>query len=134
MPAKTSAAAQALGRLLLSLLFVITGFGFFSRQGDITANIAAHHLPFPELGYVVALATEFGGGLLILLGFQTRLAALALATFCVITGVVFHYDPGNAAQMGQYYKDLALAGGFLQLFAVGGGAWSLDAFVGRRKI
>ena len=54
-------------------------------------------------------------------------AALLLAGFCVVTAVVVHFQPDNAGQMINYYKNLCMAGGFLQLFAVGAGGWSLDA-------
>jgi len=75
----------------------------------------------------LAIATELGCGLLIVLGFYTRAAALILAGFCVVTAVVFHTNLGDRNQLLHFEKDLAIAGAFLVLFARGSGAWSLDA-------
>ncbi len=84
----------------------------------------------------LVILTELGGGILILIGFQTRLASILLAGFCVISGYLFHFlavtgDPANAmADMTNqimFMKNLAIAGGFLALFASGAGAWSVDA-------
>ena len=81
------------------------------------------------LGTALAWAAaifEVAAGIAILVGFQTKYAALALAAFCVFTGLVFH---GGADQMQQImmFKNIGLAGGFLALAAAGAGAWSVDA-------
>ena len=60
-------------------------------------------------------------------------AAFVLAGFCVVSGLLFHLHPGNPGQMINFLKNLAMAGGFLQLWAVGGGRWSLDALSGRSR-
>lgn len=132
MPNVVIAAAQLLGRLLLSIIFILGGVGKLSAPGPTIAYIGAGGLPFPDLAYYVAVAVELGGGLLILFGFQTRLAAIVLAGWCVVTGVIFHFHPGDQGQMINYMKNLAMAGGFLQLFAVGAGAWSVDTLLRRR--
>ncbi len=134
MPLMTSAAAQALGRVLLSIIFILGGLGKIASPAATIAYISSVGIPFPEPAMYASIVVELGGGLMILLGFQTRLVALALAAFCIVTGLLFHYNPGDAGQMTHYFKNLAMAGGFLQLFAVGAGLWSLDAVVGRRKI
>ncbi len=134
MPPTTSAAAQAFGRLLLAVIFLLSGYAKITNPTGTIAAIGAIGVPYPEIGYYLAVLVEFGGGLLILLGLQTRLAALALAGFCIATGLLVHYHPGNQGQMTHFLKNLAMAGGFLQLFAVGAGLWSLDAVIGRRKI
>ncbi len=128
-----AAAAQLLGRVLLSIIFIMAGWGKISAPDATIAYIASHGLPIPQVAYYVDLVIEFGGGLAILLGLQTRFSALVLAGFCVVTGVIFHYHPGDQGQMINYLKNLAMAGGFLQLFAVGGGAWSLDAMIIARR-
>lgn len=109
-------AAQLLGRLLLALIFLSAGWGKVGAPDGTIAYITAHGIPLPRLAYYAALVVELGGGMAILLGFQTRLAALLLATFCVVTGVIFHFQPGDAGQMTNYLKNLAMAGGFLQLW------------------
>lgn len=128
-----SPAAQLLGRILLSIIFITGGLGKLAAAGPTIAYIGSHGLPFPELAYYVSVIVELGGGLLVLFGFQARLAALVLAGWCVVTGVLFHYHPGDQGQMINYYKNLAMAGGFLQLLALGAGAWSVDALLRRRS-
>ncbi len=129
-----SAAAQLLGRGLLSIIFIIGGLGKIAAPGPTIGYITSSGLPYPELAYYASVVIELGGGLAILFGLQTRLVGPALALFCVVTGLVFHFHPGNAGQMTHYLKNLAMAGGFLQLFALGGGLYSVDALLRRRKI
>jgi putative oxidoreductase len=81
----------------------------------------------------LAIAVEAGCGLAILLGYQTRVAALILAGFCVVAAVVFHTKFGDRNQLLHFEKDLAIAGGFLILFAHGGGAFTLDAVLKSRR-
>ena len=132
MPILLSPALQLLGRILLAAIFIMGGYGKLGTPGPTTANIASSGLPFPQLAYWIAVVVELGGGLAILLGFQTRLAALVLAGWCIVTGFLFHYQPGVVGQMINFNKNLAMAGGFLQLVALGAGAWSLDALLRRR--
>jgi hypothetical protein len=74
-----------------------------------------------------AIALEIGCGVLILLGYYTRPAALLLAGFCLATAVLFHIKLGNRNELLHFEKDLAIAGGLLVLFAHGAGRWALDA-------
>src|SRR5690242_6689059 len=80
----------------------------------------------------LAIGFELGCGLLILFGYQTRIAALLLAGFCVATALLFHTRFGDRNQLLHFEKDLAIAGGFLMVFALGSGAWSIDALRQRR--
>ncbi len=134
MPPTISAASQALGRVLMSVIFILSGYGKLNAPDATIAYFTKLALPLPTLAYYLTVAVEFGGGLLMLIGLQTRLVALVLAAWCIATGLLVHFHPGDEAQMIQYLKNLAMCGGFLQLFATGGGAWSLDAMVGRRKV
>jgi putative oxidoreductase len=94
--------------------------------------IAAAGLPFPPLAFVVAVAVELGGGLLLVLGYHVRPIALALAVFSVIAAVSFHSNFADQNQMIHFLKDVMLAGGLLQIVAFGAGAISLEQW--RRKI
>jgi putative oxidoreductase len=78
----------------------------------------------------LVILTELGGGLLVMFGLLTRWAALALAGFCLLTALLFHMAPDQAVH---FYKNLAIAGGFLMLVAHGPGPWSLDAWWARRS-
>ena len=73
-------------------------------------------------------------GLLFLLGFQTRLVALGLAVFCVVTALIAHTNFGDREQMINFMKNLCMAGGFLAFLAAGGGVFSLDALLRRRTV
>ena len=116
-----------LGRLLLAQLFIIEGFGKLADYAAAQAYIS--HFGLPALLLPPAIAVEIGGGLLIALGVRTRLAALALAGFCLATAVIFHADFGNRGELIHLEKDLALAGAFLLLWVRGAGPFSLDARV-----
>jgi len=74
-----------------------------------------------------------GGGLAIATGFLTRWVAIALAVFSVVTAFIFHGNFGDAAQATSFWKNVAMAGGFLLLAAQGAGAWSIDGLLGRAK-
>ena len=134
MSASLASAAQLLGRILLSIIFIVGGLGKLGAHNATVGYIGSGGLPMPELAYWVSVVVELGGGLLVLFGFQARLSALMLAGWCVVTGVIFHYHPGDQGQMINYMKNLAIAGGFLQIFAVGAGAWSVDALLRRRTV
>ncbi len=122
-----TSAIPLLGRVFLSAIFISGGWGKLAAQGDTMAYIASHGMPMPEVAYWLAVATELGGGTLILVGFLTRPVALLMAIFCLVTGVVFHYIPADRNMMIHFMKNIAMAGGFLQLVAWGAGGWSLDA-------
>jgi putative oxidoreductase len=119
------AAALLGGRLLLAALFLHEAWAKLSGYAGALAYMQAFGVPGQLLP--LAIAVELGGGLMILLGYQTRPAALVLAVFCVATAVLFHTKLGNRNELLHFEKDLAIAGGFLVLFARGGGAWALDA-------
>ncbi|GLR83628.1 DoxX family protein [Bradyrhizobium iriomotense] len=115
-----------IGRILIGLPFVMSGLGKLAAFGPTTAMISAVGLPLPPLAYVVAVALELGGGLLLIAGYQVRPVALALAVFCVATGVAFHSNFVDQNQMIHFLKNVMMAGGLLQIAAFGAGAISLD--------
>jgi len=118
--------APAFGRVLLSIIFIISGFGKVAAPAATIGYIASTGLPLPSVGYALSVAVELGGGLLLLGGLGTRWVALVLGAFCLFTAFVFH---GFADMNSQIHalKNIAMAGGFLFVFAHGAGAWSLDA-------
>ena len=114
------------GRLLIGLPFAMSGLGKLAAYGPTTAMIAAVGLPVPPLAYVVAVAVELGGGLLLVAGYQVRFVAIALALFAIATAVSFHSNFADQNQMIHFLKNVMLAGGLLQIAAFGAGAISLD--------
>ena len=115
-----------LGRLLIGLPFVMSGLGKLAAYGKTTAMIAAVGLPVPPLAYAVAVAIEFGGGLLLVAGYQVRFVAIALAVFSIAAASSFHNNFADQNQMIHFLKDVMISGGLLQIAAFGAGAFSLD--------
>jgi putative oxidoreductase len=123
-----------IGRVLIGLPFAMSGLGKLAAFGPTTAMIAAAGLPVPPLAYIVAVALELGGGLLLIAGYQVRLVALALAVFCVAAGVAFHNNFADQNQMIHFLKNVMMAGGLLQIAAFGAGALSLDERFSRGQV
>ena len=122
----TNSPVPAIGRLLMAAIFLLSGIGKIAAPAATIGYIAAMGLPMPSVAYIGAVVLEVGGGLLLLVGLQARLTALALAVFSVVTGLAFHHAIGDQNQMIHLLKNFALAGGLLQVFAFGAGAYSLD--------
>ena len=114
-----------LARVLLSAIFIQAGFHKLTAYASMVPYFAKLGLPMPQAAWLVAVAIELGGGLLILAGFRTRLVAPVMAAFCVATAFIAHYHPDDTANMIQFMKNLAIAGGFLQLAATGPGRYAI---------
>jgi putative oxidoreductase len=123
-----------LGRLLLSSLFIWAGYHKLMNPGG-TAQIFAerYHIPLPDVAVWIAVVIELIGGLMILVGFQTRWVALVLAIFCLGTGFGAHLPVGDVPNMINFYKNLVMAGGFLYVVAYGPGGLSVDHATGMEK-
>ena len=118
-----SLAAPA-GRILISLIFVVSGIsklGNFSGTQGYMESVGVPGMLLP-----IVIAVELLGGLAIILGWHTRIAAFLLAGFSMVSAVLFHANFGDQMQMIMFMKNLALAGGFLMIVALGAGPWSID--------
>jgi putative oxidoreductase len=120
------------GRILLGLLFVLSGFAKISGFDGTAGYIASKGLPLPQLVAALTIVVELGGGLALMAGLYTRQAVVALAGFTLLAGVIFHnfWAVPQAEQMAQqinFMKNLAIAGGMLVVAAFGPGRLSLDA-------
>jgi len=118
--------AALLGRLLLAVIFILSGV---QKLVDFNDTVAFMALPVPVLATIVAVIVECVGGILLIIGYQTRPTGMVMAVWCIATALVAHRDFGNPDQMIHFLKNVAMAGGFLQLVAFGAGAWGID---GRR--
>ena len=116
-----------LGRILIAVIFILSGFSKLTAPAATAGYIASAGLPLPYVGLIAAILAEVGGGLLLLVGYQTRLAAVVLAVFSVAAALAFHNNLGDQNQMIHFLKNLAMAGGLLQVAAFGAGSFSLDA-------
>ena len=127
----TQAAAALVGRILLALIFITSGFGKITGFEGTVGYIASKGLPLPQIGAIIAIVVELGGGLMLAIGFKARWAALALAIFTLAAAFMFHdYWAADAAQkMGQqinFWKNISITGGMLLAFAFGPGRYSVD--------
>jgi len=133
----TASTAALVARVLLAFMFILAGWG---KLGDIQGTMAyTASGGLPGFFALPAIAIEILGGIAVLIGWQTRWAALALAGFAVLAGVLFHYVPAQGLEgydrVGQiisFQKNLAIAGGFLLLSAFGPGRYSVDERGGQR--
>ena len=124
----------ALGRLLIAIIFVFAGLGKIAAPAATQGYIASTGLPFPLLGYLLAVLVEVGGGLLLLVGYLTRIVAAVLALFTLATAVIFHNNFADQNMMIHFLKNVAMAGGLLQVVAFGAGAFSVDSWRGAGKL
>jgi putative oxidoreductase len=120
-----------IGRVLLVAMFIKSGFDKFLALDGTAAYIAAAGLPMASVLAPLTAIAEFGLGLAILIGFQTRLAAWALAAFVLLTIPFFHdywNMTGEARMLNQInaLKNVSLAGAFLMLAGTGAGRYSVD--------
>lgn len=116
--------SSVVARVLLAHIFVMAGMnkivGYAGTQGYMES------MGVPGMLLPLVILVEVGAGLAIIIGWQTRLAAFALAGFTVLSALIFHNNLGEQMQMIMFMKNLAIAGGLLLLAEHGAGAFSLD--------
>lgn len=122
--------SELLGRFLLGSIFVAAGASKIGGYAGTAAYMASQGVPDMLLPLVIA--TELGGGLLIVLGLWTRAAAVAVGGFSALAALLFHANFSDPMQSILFMKNFAIAGGFLLLLVHGAGPWSLDAWRARR--
>jgi putative oxidoreductase len=122
-----SSAGILVGRVLLSLMYILAGYSKLTAIGATAGWFGSIGLPVPTVTAVVVGLLELAGGLAILVGFQTRIAALVLAAFTVAATLIAHMNFADMTQFLFFQKNFAIVGGFLILAAVGAGAYSIDA-------
>ena len=124
--------AALAGRILLALIFIISGYGKIGGYAGTAGYMASKGLPMVDILLPLTILVELGGGLLIAIGWKARWAAAVTFLFLIPVTLVFHnpagLDPAAAQQqMIQLLKNLSIMGGMLGLFAFGPGGFSLDA-------
>jgi putative oxidoreductase len=120
------------GRIMLALIFITSGFGKIGGFDGTVGYIASKGLPMASVVAGIAILIELGGGLLVAVGLMTRWAAIALAVFTLLAAAIFHAYwsvPAEQVMMQQinFWKNISITGGFLLLAAFGPGAISIDA-------
>ena len=126
-------AIAAVGRILVALLFILSGWSKLTGGvGNVAGYIASKGLPMPEILAWLTVALELGGGILIAIGYQTRLVSLLFFLWLIPTTFMFHKYWGIAdaaqaqGQFNNFYKNVSIMGAFALLFAFGPGAYSVD--------
>ena len=120
-----------LGRILLGLIFVISGFGKITGFEGAAGYIASKGLPVPQLLAIGAIIVELGGGILLIVGWKARWAAAALLVFTGLAALLFHnywaVPPEQAQnQMIHFMKNVSIMGGMLYVAVYGAGPVSLE--------
>lgn len=120
-----------IGRVLLALIFIISGA---VKLADISGTgTYMESVGLPSSLALPAALFEVVGGLMIVFGVFTRLTALVFAAFCLLTALLFHRETADPIQAAMAFKNIAIAGGFLCLFAYDQKSWSFDSYRARRR-
>ena len=122
---------EFIGRLLLSALFLIEGFGKISNQENVIMYMEDYGVP--EILFVPATVLEILFPLLLIVGYKTKWAASVMALFTFTVAIIFHTDFSEGMQMVFFLKDLAIAGGFMIILVYGPGKISLDHYLDSKK-
>ena len=127
--------APLIGRILIAVLFIPSGLAKLAGFSGTMAYVAAVGLP-PAFGAIIAILVEVVLGAALLVGWQARWAALIMALFTIGAAIFFHNfwaapPDQQLVQNIHFFKNMAIAGGLLFVFAFGPGAYSLDARSGR---
>ena len=121
------ASVSLIGRVLLSTIFILSGFSKLAAPAMMVGYISSVGLPLPQVALAIAILVEIGGGIALIAGYRARAVAAVLAVFSVATALAFHNALGDQNQFIHFFKNIAMAGGLLQVVAFGAGRFSLDA-------
>jgi putative oxidoreductase len=133
----------ATGRILLALIFVLAGIAKLGASAATVANMSKHGIPYADDLVWGVIALELGGGILLIVGFLTRLVAAAFFFYLLALAFIFHtyWTMSGAeahAQHGDFFQHLAMAGGMLFVIAFGAGPYSIDSLIsgnrGHRRV
>lgn len=124
---KSQDALALIGRILIATVFLFSGAGKLAAPAATIGYITFVGFPAPTTAFVAATALELVGGLLLIVGFQTRLVAALLAVYSIATALVFHHAFADQNQAFHFLKNVAMAGGLIQVLAFRASAFSLDA-------
>ena len=118
-------ASALVGRALIAIVFIMAGYskigGYEGTQGYMES------VGVPGLLLPAVIAVELLAGIAVLVGYQTKIAAILLGGFTFLSAVIFHIDFGQQMQMILFMKNLAISGAFLLLFIHGPGQWAINS-------
>jgi putative oxidoreductase len=120
------------GRVMICALFLLSGWGKVNAPAATIGYIESVGLPLATLGFAIAVTIEIGGGLALALGYRSRIAAALIAVYSIAAALAFHRHFADPNQFVHFMKNVAIAGGLLQIVAFGPGRFSLEARRARR--
>ena len=123
-----------IGRVLLVLIFVISGIGKIGNLEGTAQYMAQHSMPFVPFFLVGAIFLELVGSITVILGYFTRFGALLLIVFLIPTTLIFHTNFADQVQVIMFMKNVSMLGGCLILLAQGAGRFSLDYLLRGKKL
>jgi len=116
---------ELVGRILLVVLFLLSGIGKVGAYAATAGYMASVGVPGALLPFVILI--EVLGAVAIIAGWRVRVVAALMAGFTLLTGLIFHNNFGDQIQMIMFLKNISITGAFLMLVANGAGRYSLDA-------
>ena len=116
-----------LGRVLIGAPFILSGLSKLAAHDATVGYIGSAGLPLTQVGWLIAIVVELGGGALLVAGYRARAVALVVALFVLATAIFFHRNFADQNQMIHFLKNIMLAGGLLQIVYFGAGPMSMDA-------
>ena len=123
-----------IGRILIAVLFILSGLSKVAAPAATQAYIASVGLPEPVLAYFGSMAVELIGSVLLIVGLRVRVVAVGMAFFTLLTAVFFHRDFADENQIINFLKNIAIIGGLLQVAAFGAGRFALDRVFSRTEV
>jgi putative oxidoreductase len=117
--------AALAGRILLALIFLMSGIDKFAHYSGTLGYMTKAGLPFPQVLLVASGIIETACALALIVGWKTRPAAIGLVIWMIPVTLIFHNPASGQDAMIHFMKNVAITGGLLMLFASGPGAWSL---------
>jgi putative oxidoreductase len=124
---KTNRYLPLLGRILIGAPFILSGLSKLAAHDATVGYIGSVGLPLSQVGWLIAIVVELGGGALLVAGYRVRVVALVVALFVLATAIFFHRNFADQNQMIHFLKNIMLVGGLLQIVYFGAGPMSMDA-------
>ena len=115
---------DVVGRIFLSTIFLIEGANKIFNYEETIQYMENFSVP----GYLAipAIILEILFPLLLIIGYQTKIAALVMMIFTIVVAIIFHTNFDDQMQFITFFKDIAIAGGFIIIFVNGAGKFSVD--------
>lgn len=131
VPVVPRSGTALVGRILMAVIFVVSGFAKLTDPAGAVGYMSSVGVPNPDILVYIAGVAELAGGLALVFGFLTRIAAIGLVVLLAIINLYFHNfwalaEPEAKMQMVQFTKNLGLMGGLFMIIAMGPGRFSID--------